>query len=243
MNDNMKTIGLVGGTGWISTLDYYRVINETVNRKLGGLNAARCILYSINYNDIDTFNKQSDFPGVYRLVLDAARRITGAGADFIILCANTLHRFADDLEKEISVPILHIVGAAAKKINEHGISTVGLLGTKQTMELDFYMSRLRNEGIETLVPDKEEREFIDNTIRNELLKGIINPSSRAAFQGIMKKLGERGAEGIVLGCTEIPLLIRQEDSELPVFDTTVIHAQAAAEYAVSEVKAPGTLPT
>ena len=233
MNDNMKTIGLVGGTGWISTLDYYRIINETVNQKRGGLNTARCILYSFNYGDIDARNKQKDFQGVYKMVLDASQRICSAGADFIVLCANTLHRFADDLEKEIPVPILHIADATAKKIKEHGFSTVGLLGTKQTMELDFYISRLKNEGIETLVPDKYEREFINNTIMDELLKGIQNPSSKAAFKDIMKKLGNRGAEGIILGCTEIPILISQGDSELPIFNTTVIHALAAAEYAIS----------
>jgi aspartate racemase len=167
------------------------------------------------------------------MVLDASQRICSAGADFIVLCANTLHRFADELEKEIPVPILHIAGAAAKKIKEHGLSTVGLLGTKQTMELDFYISRLKNEGIDTLVPDKNEREFINNTIMGELLKGIQNPSSKAMFKDIMKKLGDRGAEGIILGCTEIPTLIGQGDSELPLFNTTAIHAQAAAEYAIT----------
>ena len=230
----MKTIGLVGGTGWISTVDYYRIINETVNKKRGGLTAAKCVLYSLNYGDIDALNKKNDIPGVYALILDAAKKVAGAGADCLVLCANTLHRFADDLEKEIPLPIIHIAEATAKQIKEKRMTKVGLLGTKQTMELDFYKSKLKNENIETLVPDEKERDFINDTIRNELLKGIIDEKSRETFLGIMTKLETRGAEGIILGCTEIPLLIKQEHTPLPLFNTTIIHAKAAAKYAVDK---------
>jgi len=230
----MKTIGLVGGTGWISTVDYYRIINETINEKKGGLNAAKCVLYSLNYGDIDALNKKNDIPGVYALILDAAKRVAGAGADCLVLCANTLHRFADDLEKEIPLPIIHIAEATAKQIKEKSLSKVGLLGTKQTMELDFYKSKLKNENIETLVPDEKERDFINDTIMNELLKGIIDEKSRETFLGIMTKLETRGAGGIILGCTEIPLLVKPEHTPLPLFNTTIIHAKAAAEYAADK---------
>lgn len=235
----MKTIGLVGGTGWISTLDYYRLINETINEIRGGLNAAKCVLYSLNYGDIDALNKKNDIPGVYALILDAAKKVAGAGADCLVLCANTLHRFADDLEKEIPLPIVHIASAAANQIKKQGMSKVGLLGTRQTMELDFYKSKLKNENIETLVPDEKERNFINDTIMNELLKGIFHQKSREAFLGIMKKLESRGAEGIILGCTEIPLLIKQEHTRLPLLNTTILHAKAAAGFAVSQTDAPG----
>lgn len=235
----MKTIGLVGGTGWISTVDYYRIINETINEKKGGLNAAKCVLYSLNYGDIDALNKKNDIPGVYTLILDAAKKVADAGADCLVLCANTLHRFADDLEKEIPLPIVHIAAATAKEIKEKGLSKVGLLGTKQTMALDFYKSKLKKENIETLVPDEKEWDFINDTIMNELLKGIIDEKSRETFLGIMTKLETRGAEGIILGCTEIPLLIKQEHTRLPLFNTTILHAKAAAEFAVSPADAPG----
>ncbi|MCP5101938.1 MAG: amino acid racemase [bacterium] len=229
----MKTIGLIGGTGWLSTLDYYRIINETINEKRGGLNAARCILYSFNYADIDVLNKKNDIPGVYALVLEAAKKVAGAGADCLVLCANTLHRFAEDLEKEIPLPIVHIAEAAAKQINRKGMSRVGLLGTKQTMELDFYVKKLKEKNIETLVPDESDWDFINGTIMNELLKGIFAEASRERFLGIMSKLENRGARGIILGCTEIPLLIKQEHTHLPLFNTTILHAEAAAEFAVS----------
>lgn len=235
----MKTIGLVGGTGWISTIDYYRIINETVNEKLGGLNAAKCVLYSLNYGDIDALNKKNDIPGVYKLIRDAAKTVADAGADCLVLCANTLHRFADDLGNEIPLPIVHIADAAAKQIKEKGIFKVGLLGTKQTMELDFYKSKLKNETIETLVPDEKERDFINDTIMSELLKGILDRNSRETFLDIMTKLENRGAQGIILGCTEIPLLIKQEHTHMPLFNTTILHAKAAAEFAISSADSPG----
>lgn len=228
----MRTIGLVGGTGWISTLEYYRIMNETVNRRLGGLQSARCILYSFNYGDIDRLNQQDDLPGVLSLVVDAARRLAGAGADCILLCANTLHLFAGEVEKQIALPLLHIADATARAVKDKGLSRVGLLGTRYTMERDFYRKKLNQANIEVLVPDKVEREFIHQAIMTELLKEIIRHDTKSRFMEIINKLAASGAEGIVLGCTEIPLLIGPADTHLPVFNTTVIHALAAVEFAL-----------
>jgi aspartate racemase len=228
----MKTIGLAGGTGWISSAEYYRIINEEINRRSGGLEFARCILYSINYAEIDAFNKQNNKEGVYKLILDATLKLAGSGADFIILCANTLHQFVERLEQEIDVPIIHIAEATADEIRREKMSKVGLLGTKQTMEMDFYKSRLNEKGIDTLVPELSDRDFIQKTISDELLRGVFSDDSRYRFIEICKELNKRGAEGIVLGCTEIPLLLRQEDIDIPIINTLKVHAMAAVDYAL-----------
>ncbi len=228
----MKTIGLVGGTGWISSVEYYKIINEEINRRSGGLAFARCILYSINYGDIDAFNRLDDKEGVYRLILDAASKLIRSGADFIVLCANTTHQFADRLEKEIDVPVVHIAEATADEIRRKNINRVGLLGTRQTMEMDFYKSKLNDRKIEVLVPGPDDRDFIQDTISNELLRGIFSEESRVRFIAICKGLNRRGAEGIVLGCTEIPLLLKQEDTDIPLFNTLAIHAGAAVDFAL-----------
>jgi aspartate racemase len=231
--EKMKTIGLIGGTGWVSTVEYYRIINETANQRLGGLNSAKCILYSLNYAEIDRLNQLDDMRGVFALVSDAAHRVANAGADCIVLCANTLHFFADDLEDHIALPIIHIATATAKAISEKKLSTVGLLGTRQTMEQDFYKSRLHNENIEVFVPEKRDREFIHNAIMNELLRGIFSKDTKGGFLEIIKKLELHGAEGIVIGCTEIPLLITQDDLASPIFNTLAIHSVAAVDFALS----------
>jgi len=228
----MKTIGLIGGTGWISTIEYYRIINKEVNKKLGENNFARCILYSLNHGDIIEFNKRNDMNGNYLLLLNAANKLIGAGADFILLCANTTHMFADRLEKEISVPMIHIGTATAKEIKRSGISKVGLLGTKMTMELDFFKSKLSEENIEVIIPNSSDREFVNNSILDELIKDIFTEETRKKYKLIIKELQSRGAEGVILGCTEIPLLIKQEDVEIPVFDTTLIHSLAAVDFAL-----------
>jgi len=228
----MKTIGLVGGTGWISSAEYYKIINEEINRRSGGLVFARCILYSINYGEIDAFNRFNDKEGVYRLILDATSKLIQSGADFIVLCANTTHQFAGRLEKEIDVPVIHIAEATAAEIRRRNINRVGLLGTRQTMEMDFYKSKLNDRNIEVLVPEPNERDYIQNTISDELLKGIFSEQSRLRFIGICKDLNRRGAEGIVLGCTEIPLLLKQQDTDIPLFNTLSIHAMAAVDYAL-----------
>ena len=228
----MKVIGLVGGTGWISTVEYYRIINQEINRLLGGLQSARCVLYSFNYAVIHELNEKYDTAGQYALMLDAATKLVRIGAEGIVLCANTLHQFADQLEKQIPVPLVHIATATAKQIKKQQLSTVGLLATKYTMEMDFYKKRLNKENIEVLIPDAAEREFIHGTITHDLLKGIIKEESKARFLQIMNRLHSQGAEGIILGCTEIPLLIKQEDTKLPLFDTLTIHSLAAVDFAL-----------
>ncbi|MRR21765.1 amino acid racemase [bacterium] len=229
----MKTIGLVGGTGWISSAEYYKIINEEINRRSGGLVFARCILYSINYGEIDAYNRLNDKEGVYRLILDASLKLILTGADFIVLCANTTHQFAERLQQEIDLPVIHIAEATAAEIKRKNINRVGLLGTKQTMEMDFYKSILIDRNIKVLVPEPDERDFIQNTISDELLKGIFSGQSRIRFIGICKELNRRGAEGIVLGCTEIPLLLRQEDTDIPLFNTLAIHARATVDFALA----------
>lgn len=228
----MKTIGLIGGTGWVSTVEYYRIINEETNKRLGGLEAAKCILYSLNYGEIDSFNKKNDSEGIFLLLSNAAEKLIAAGADCILLCANTMHQYASRLELKIDVPLIHIAQATGEAIKNRGLNKVGLLGTKQTMEMDFYKSKLNEKEIEVIIPEKIDRDFIQNTISNELLKNMFLDESRTRFQKIMEKLKNNGAEGIILGCTEIPLLIKQEHSALPLFNTLEIHSIAAVDFAL-----------
>jgi aspartate racemase len=229
----MKTIGMIGGTGWPSTVEYYRIINQETNKRLGGLNSAKIILSSFNYAEIDKLNKVEDPAGVYKLVLGAAQNLKRASADFIILCANTLHQYVDDLEKETDLKIVHIADATASEIKNKGLTKIGLLGTRFTMEMNFYTKRLSNSGIESIVPEKPEREFVHNAIMNELLKEEFKAETKVKFLNIINDLEQRGARGIVLGCTEIPLLINQKDTHLPVFNTLEIHANAAVDFALS----------
>jgi aspartate racemase len=230
----MKTLGLLGGTGYLSTIEYYRIINETINKRLVGLNFARCILYSFNYGEIDDLNRKGDRQGVYNLVLNSANNVINAGAEGIMLCANTMHSFADELEKNISVPIIHIAVVTARHIIKQNISKVALLGTKPTMEQDFYKSKLNKEGLEVLIPDDNEREFIQSTVENELLLGIFKNKSKDKFLDIIRRLDAKGADGIIIGCTEIPLLIKQEDINVPLFDTLSIHAMAAVDFVLDD---------
>lgn len=230
----MKTIGLIGGTGWVSTLEYYRLINEETNKQLGGLNAARCLIYSFNYADINECNLREDHEGVYKFVIDAAIKLKNASADCLVLCANTLHQYVDRIVQEVKLPIIHIADATAIEVKRQGLSTIGLLGTKFTMEMDFYTKRLNEAGINSLVPEKADRLVIHNTIMDELLKEIFKPESKKRFLDIINELEQKGAQGIVLGCTEIPLLIKQTDTHLPVFNTLSIHAKAAVDFAVKD---------
>jgi aspartate racemase len=228
----MKTIGLVGGTGWVSTVEYYRIINEEVNRRLGGMQFAKCILYSVNYGDIAEWNKKKDIDSIQHLIMDAAMKLTTAGAECIVLCANTLHRFAENVEEIIEVPLIHIAEATGKEINKQGFSKVGLLGTKQTMELDFYKKKFQEKNIDVIVPEQSERDFIQNTIDQELLKSVFKDDSRNRFKEIITDLNNKGAQAIILGCTEIPLLIKQTDIDVPLIDTLDIHAKAAVDFSV-----------
>ena len=230
----MKTLGLVGGTGWVSSVDYYRLINQGINEALGGHEFAQCILYSLNFGNIVACNERNDTEGVYALIKDATEKVIQGGAEGIVLCANTLHKFADRIQKEINVPIVHIAEATAREINNKNMSTIGLLGTKYTMEEDFYTSKLEAANILTIVPEIADREFINATIYNELLKEIFKEESKKRFLEIMKKLQLQGAEGIILGCTEIPLIIRDDDFNLPLFNTTAIHARAAINFALGK---------
>jgi aspartate racemase len=228
----MKTIGLIGGTGWTSTIEYYRIINRETNKRLGGLNSAKCVIHSFNYAEINALNKKDDHAGIFRLVLNAAEKLKSVSADFFVLCANTLHQYVDELEKLINLPIVHIADATANEIKKQNLTTIGLLGTRFTMEMDFYTKKLKAAGIASLVPQKPEREFIHNAIMDELLKEEFNRETKERFLKNIDDLQSAGAQGIVLGCTEIPLLIKQEDTHLPVFNTLEIHAKTAVDFAL-----------
>jgi aspartate racemase len=228
----MKTIGLIGGTTWVSTLDYYRILNETVKEKLGGAHSAQCILYSVDFEEV--IKKQGEkWDEIASSLIDIAKKLERSGADFLVICANTLHKLADEIKDNINIPILHIVDVTAEQILKNGLKRVGLLGTKYTMEENFYKKRLKDKfNIETIVPQTREREIIHNIIIDELTYEIINQSSKDKYIKIINDLISRGAEGIILGCTEIPLLINKNDINIYIFDTTYIHAKAAVEYAL-----------
>jgi len=218
----MKKIGLVGGISWVSTMDYYKFINEGVNSKLGGLNFAECMIYSLNFGDIQAKTWNYSF----ELLLNACETLKRSGVDSIVLCANTAHLFADKLQEAIKLPIIDIAIETAKAVNKQGLKKVGLLGTKFTMEMDFYRNKLEEYGLEVLIPEKQEtRDYIQHTIKDELGVGFINPETRTNYISIVKELIDCGAECIILGCTEIPMLISQDDFTIPIFDTTKIHCK------------------
>jgi aspartate racemase len=229
----MKTIGLIGGMSWESTVPYYRIANETVGKRLGGLHSARIVLVSVDFHDVERLQRDGDWDAAGSLMADAARSLERAGADFIVVCTNTMHKVADAIEGAVRIPLLHIADATADEIRRAGIGTVGLLGTRFTMEQDFYRERLRGRhGIEVIVPPAEDREIVHRVIYEELCLGRKLEESRSAYRRIMQGLVDAGAQGIVLACTEIPMLVGPEDATVPVFDTTAIHARAAAERAL-----------
>ena len=230
----MKIIGLIGGTGWVSSVEYYRLINEITNKRLGGLNFAKCVLYSLNYGDIDAYNKAKDIEGVKKLLVDAAISLNRTGVDGLALCANTIHFAVDELMNLVGLPIVHIAEATGDEILKHGFKKVGLLGTKPTMEMDFYKTKLKVKGIECIVPDEPDRNYINNVITSELLRNVFTDESRQRFIEIIHKLVSEGAEGIILGCTEIPLLVKQEDTDIPLFDTLQIHANAIVDFMLED---------
>jgi aspartate racemase len=230
----VKTIGLLGGMTWHSTIEYYRLINADVQKRLGGNHSAKCILYSVEFAEIEELQNQGAWDTLAGLMIQAAARVEQAGADFIVICANTMHRMAPEVEKSISIPLLHIADAAAGEIRRRNFATVGLLGTRYTMELDFYRERLeRRHGLTVLVPPRDERDEVHRIIYEELGQGVISEDSREVYRSIIQGLQARGAQGVILGCTEIPLLIRPDDSPIPVFDTTALHAAAAVEWALA----------
>jgi aspartate racemase len=231
--ESMKILGLIGGTSWVSTIDYYTYINQGINEQLGGLNYAYCIIHSFNYNDIAKNNEAENWGSTLDKVTKAALNLQKSGAEAIVLCANTMHLIADKLKENINIPIIHIANATATAINKQNITKVGLLGTRFTMERDFFKNKLKEQGIDTLIPYEEDRKFIHETIGSELGRGIFKPETKSYYLEVMKKLVEQGAEGIILGCTEIPMLIKTEDIDIPLFDTALIHAKAAVEFALS----------
>ena len=230
----MKIIGLIGGISWVSTADYYKLINQGINEKMGDLNFSECLLYSFNYADIKKNNENNDWDSTFKMLLKGSQFLKAGGAEAIILCANTMHLIADKLEEAIDLPIIHIATETAKEIQKQNLKKVGLLGTKFTMELDFFKDKLIAQGIEAIIPESEnDKDFIHTTIFEELGKGLVTPETKKRYLEIANELIKRGAEGIILGCTEIPLVILPEDVAVPVFDTTLIHSKAAVEFQLS----------
>jgi len=233
----MKTIGIIGGVSWVSSIEYYRLMNELVRDELGGLHSANILMYSIEFGEFSKEERQAEkgnWIPLRKTMIDAARRLEQGGADFIVIASNTMNSTADIIEENVNIPVLHIADATGQKIKERGIKTVALLGTKYTMEQDFYRDRLEKKyGLRVIVPNKTEREYINTVIFDELCAGKFYDKSREEYVRIINRLvKEEGAEGVILGCTEIPLLIKQEDASVPVFDTTAIHAEAAVKRAL-----------
>jgi aspartate racemase len=228
----MKTLGLIGGMSWVSTIDYYKLINEGINKKLGGLNFSQCIIYSFNYADIKRNNDANDWEANFKIVSTAAKHLKNAGASAIVLCANTMHLIAGRVEQATGLPVIHIATATAEAVKNKGLKKIGLLGTKFTMELDFFTAKLKEKGIEAIIPGDDDRSFIHYTIFEELGRGLIKDETRARYLAIITEMIAVGAEGIISGCTEIPLLIQPSDVPVPVFDTTRIHAAAAIDFAL-----------
>jgi len=229
----MKTIGLIGGMSWESTAEYYRIINEAVKERLGGLHSARIVMYSVDFEEVEQLQRQGRWDQATDVMIDAAKRVERGGADFVLICSNTMHKMAGDVAANINVPLLHVADATAERITSLGLETIGLLGTKFTMEQDFYKGRLSEKfGLQVVVPNESERDIVHNVIYKELCLGEMRDSSREQLKTIIAGLSNGGAQGIILGCTELPLLIRQHDCSVPLFDTTVIHAKAAVDYAL-----------
>lgn len=228
----MKTIGLIGGMSWESTQTYYQMINQKVRDDLGGLHSARLVLYSVDFAEIEALQHQGDWVATGEILGTAGKALAAAGADFIVLCTNTMHKVADSIEKASGLPMLHIADATADALHRDGIDCVGLLGTKFTMEQAFYKERLENRGIRVLVPDDAQRALVHTVIYDELCRGIIREPSRQAYLQVLDSLATQGAQGVVLGCTEIGLLVQQADSAIPLYDTTLIHAEQAVKHAL-----------
>jgi aspartate racemase len=229
----MKKLGLIGGISWVSTADYYKFINEGINKELGGVNFAECMIYSFNYDDIKRNNDNNDWETTFNMLSKACLCLKNSGAEAIVLCANTMHLIADRIQKSVDLPLIHIATETAKVVQKKNIKKVGLLGTKFTMELDFFKDKLSALEIETIIPEADDRDFIHDTIFNELGKGLILESTQERYLSIIEKLIDSGAEGVILGCTEIPLLVKQEMVTVPIFDTALIHSNAAVAFALS----------
>ena len=230
----MKTIGLLGGMTCESSLVYYRLINEMTRKRLGGHHSARSVMVSVDFGEVEPHMERGEWDRVLDAMLDAARAVEKGGADFLVLCTNTMHRFVAEIDREISIPLLHIVDATAAAIRQAGLKKVGLLGTRFTMEENFYKGRLlERHGIAALVPEREEREKVHRVIVDDLSRGVTDPAAREEYWRVIDGLEARGAQGVILGCTEIPLLVQPRPGRLPLFDTTDIHARAAVDLALA----------
>ncbi len=228
----MKTIGLLGGMSWESTVTYYKAVNEGVKQRLGGLHSAKCVLYSVDFDEIEACQTAGDWAKGAAILGGAARGLEAAGADFLLICTNTMHKVAHEVQAEVGIPLLHIATATAQALRAGGVATVGLLGTKYTMEQDFYRAKLEEAGIGVLVPDEGGRQFVNDVIFNELCRGEINPASKKGYLAEIEKLAAAGAGAVVLGCTEIGLLVNRRDTAVPLYDTAKIHAEAAVRFAL-----------
>ncbi|MEU8107872.1 aspartate/glutamate racemase family protein [Nonomuraea muscovyensis] len=228
-----RTIGLIGGMSWESSAEYYRLLNEETRRRLGGHHCARSVLLTVDFAEIEAMQRAGDWAGAGRVLAEAATTVEQAGAGLVLLCTNTMHQVADAVEAALGVPLVHIVDATARRVVAAGLTRVGLLGTRFTMEMDFYRDRMRRHGVEVVVPDEPERTLVHDVIYQELTRNRVESSSRDAYRRIMAGLADRGAEGIVLGCTEITLLVGPEDSPVPVFDSTRIHVETALDLALT----------
>lgn len=230
----MKTIGLIGGMSWESSLEYYRIINETVHERLGGVHSAKSVLVSVDFAEVEALQRAGRWDEATRLMLATARQVEAGGADFVVICTNTMHKMADEVQASIGIPLLHIADATAEAVKAQGWRKIGLLGTRFTMEEDFYRGRLAEKhGLEVLIPGAEDREVVHRVIYDELVVGKIIPASQAAYRQVIGRLVQAGAQGVILGCTEIGLLVKQADSPVPLFDTTLLHALAAVEFALA----------
>ncbi len=230
----MKTIGLLGGMSWESTVDYYRAINEGVKKALGGLHSAKIVLYSVDFGPLEKLLQAGDWEGTAKILVEAAQRIQAAGADFLLICTNTMHKVAANIERAIDLPLLHIADATAEVLVDRGVKKAGLLGTAYTMEDDFYKGRLKQKfGLDILVPGAEDRKILNRIIFEELCQGKIIHQSKTQFLRIINELAVDGAEGVILGCTEIGMLVDQNDTRIQLYDTTEIHAKKAVDYALS----------
>jgi aspartate racemase len=229
----MKTIGMIGGMSWESSAEYYQYMNEAVHDRLDGLHSAECLMYSVDFAEIEAMQREGRWEDATQAMVAAAQRLEKGGADFVVICTNTMHKMAAEVQNSIAIPLLHIADATAKEVQAQGLHKIGLLGTRFTMEEDFYKGRLvERHGLEVLVPDAPERALVDRVIYEELVLGVIRPESREGYRKVIAGLVERGAQGIILGCTEIGLLVKEEDSSVPLFDTTRIHALAAVDFAL-----------
>ena len=230
----MKTIGMIGGMSWESSIEYYRIVNQAVRKKLGGLHSAKSIMYSVEFAEIEELQHQNQWDKLAEIMVEAGRSLERGGADFVIICTNTMHKLYDEVQQSIKIPMLNIADATAENIKTEGIDRIALLGTRFTMEEDFYKGRLVEKyGLEVMIPSPDQMEIVHRVIYDELCAGIIKPDSKHRYAAIIQDMVAEGAGGVILGCTEIGLLVKPEDSPVPLFDTTEIHARAAVDYALS----------